>query len=164
MLKVSFKDDFKDTIVFQDKVTMVTLTGKVVMPEWSDQMPHEVTDWLNYHPSVEVDNHWNKNGWFEMTLKASGKAKCHKDDTPNSKLGERIAESRAKIRIYRFMQVLTDKLCAYYYALVYGKQGEATSNFVAPNDQTSLYLANKKYQKLLDHERHHLVELLQKTV
>ena len=157
-MKVSFKGDYKDVLVFQDKVTVVTLTGKVVMPEWCDQMPLDVRDWVSRHSSVEVDEHWVKDG-VVMTLKASGKAKLHEGDTFDAKTGERIAECRAKIRIYRFMETLTNMLCEYYYGLVYGKE---MLHF--RESHGGIYADHKKYANLLDHEKHHLVELLQERV
>lgn len=157
MFKVSFKDDFKNVLVFQDKVTVVTLTGKIVID--IEHIPHDIWTWAMEHPSIDISVTYNneRENWI---LKASGKAKCHTEDTPNPKIGERIAESRAKLRLYKFMMTLTSKLCTYYYAMVYGKQGKATSNFVVPNDQTSLFVTNKKYTGLYVKETQHLDKLL----
>lgn len=163
MFKVSFKDDFMNVLTFQDKITVVTLKGTCLMPDWWEHIPQEINNWIWTHPSVDVHDCWS-GGNLKLFIEATAKAKCANGDSFDSELGKRIAEARAKIRIYKFMHTLCGKLCAYYYSLVYGKQGEATSNFVAPNDHTSIYLDEKKYKKLLDHERHHLVELLQKTV
>lgn len=78
------------------------------------------------------------------------------------KMGERIAECRAKIKLYKFMQTLTKMLCEYYHGLVF-------SNDVAINDtdvcsENCLLDTNLRYTELLQHERHHLNRLLQKTV
>lgn len=160
-MKVSFKRDYKDVVVFQDKVTVVTLTGKVVMPEWSDQMPHEINTWISLHPSVDTDVHWIKDS-FVMTIKASGKSKCHSEDTPNAIIGERIAESRAKIRLYRFMYTLTRKLLQHYFTTMYGNREVdmvRESHTEPPKD--CVWLACRKYKSLLIKESHHLGKLME---
>lgn len=159
MLKISFKDDYKDVVVFQHKVTVVTLTGKLVME--LEHIPHHIWTWALEHPSVDVSVTYH-DGHECWILKANGKAKCHKDDTPNAKLGEKIAESRAKIRIYRFMHTLTLKLGEYYLNICGIDDVELVSDFV--EDNSNILSACKKYMHLLDHERHHLTELLQQTV
>lgn len=158
-MKVSFKGDYKDVLVFQDKVTVVTLTGKVVMPEWCDQMPLNVRVWISQHPSVEVDEHWVKDG-VVMTLKASGKAKLHDGDTFDAKTGERIAECRAKIRIYRFMYTLTHKLYHYYMHIATGIPEKFPARPIS-FCYNSIYDDRLKNKNLLIRESHHLGKLLE---
>ena len=155
MLKVSFKDDYKDVVVFQDKVTVVTLTGKLVME--LEHIPHHIWTWALEHPSVDVSVTYH-DGHECWILKASGKAKCHKDDTPNPKLGERIAESRAKIRIYKFMRTLCLKLHDSYSTLLTGTDAAAFDyNINLP----SINQSYSKYCGLLSREKSHLIDLLQ---
>lgn len=162
MLKVSFKGDFKRVETLNNKTTVVSLTGKCITPFWFNNVPRKIWEWAMWHRSVEIsETYKGKN--LVMFLEVSGKSVCADNDTFDAKMGERIAECRAKIKLYKFMQSLTTQLCEYYYALVYGNQGEAVSNFLHPNDD-SLYATYKRYTGLLDHERHHLNELLQKTV
>ena len=163
MFKINFKGDFKKVETFNDGATIVTLTGRMIIPNFiEDCLPNSVWEWVNNHPSVKVLGA-NLTQYYCWLIKVQGKSVCAKDDTFDVKTGERIAESRAKIKLYKFMQSMTTQLCEYYYALVYGKQGKAVSNFLHPNDD-SLYATNKRYTGLLDHERHHLIKLLQKTV
>lgn len=162
MLKVSFINNFKKVETFNDKATVVTLTGKILCPNFmSDCLPRKVWEWINHHPSVEVSESFMQSGLYYI-IKVSGKSVCADDDTFDAKIGERIAECRTKIRIYKFMQTLTKMLCEYYHGLIF-------SNDVAINDtdvcsENCLLDANLRYTKLWQHERHHLTELLQKTV
>lgn len=159
MFKTSFKEDFKKTEVFNGRATIVTLKGIIRFPKhFIDTIPLSIMDWAYGHPVVEYHDSIDT-----AYIIVKGKSVCREGDTFDPVLGERIAESRAKIRIYRFMQVFTEKLCTYYFALIYGKH-EKVHNFFALNGNTSLYLANKKYKNLLQHEMHHLTELLQQTV
>ena len=160
MMKVSFKEDYKDVLVFQDKVTAVTLTGCMVVN--LEHIPHHIWTWVLEHPSIDISVTYN-NGKENWILKSGGKAKLHEGDTFDAKTGERIAECRAKIRIYRFMQTLTGMLCGHYYGLVFGCHGEAARDLYS-FDGNRLYADYEKYSGLLDHERHHLVELLQEKV
>ena len=162
MLKVSFKDDFKKVETFNDKVTIVTLTGKILCPNFvSDYLPTKVWEWINHHPSVEVSESFMQSGLYYI-IKVSGKSVCANDDIFDIKIGERIAECRAKIRIYKFMQALTKMLYEYYHGIVFGKDAVINDMDICSGD--CILYANTKYIELLEHERHHLSGLLQKTV
>lgn len=162
MLKVSFKDDFKKVETFNNKATVVTLTGKMLCPAFmADCLPTKVWEWINHHPSVEVSKSCMQSGLYYI-IKVSGKSVCANSDTFDVKMGERIAECRAKIKLYKFMQTLTKMLCEYYHGLIF-------SNDVAINDvdvcsENCLLDANLRYTEFQQQERHHLTELLQKTV
>ena len=160
MFRISFKEDFMDTLVFQDKVTVVTLKGKVVMPDWCDSLPAEIRSWVWEHPSVDVTETWGKDSPI-LHLEVSAKSKRAEEDTFNPVTGQRIAESRAKIKLYKFMHTLTDKMCQYYFKLVYG-DGEVHNVFLN-NSAPGLYQVVKKYQELYIKESHHLGELLSKA-
>ncbi len=158
MMKVSFKGDYKDVLTFQDKVTVVTLTGKVVIE--LEHIPHHIWTWALEHPSVDISVTYNK-GNENWILKTSGKSKCHSGDTPNDVIGERIAESRAKIRLYRFMYTLTSKLLQHYFITMYGNREVdmvRESHTEPPKD--CVWLACRKYKSLLIRESHHLGELM----
>ena len=162
MLKVSFKNDFKKVETFNDKATVVTLTGKMLCPNFmSDCLPTKVWEWIEHHPSIEVSESFMQLGHYYI-IKSSGKSVCANGDTFDIKMGERIAECRAKIRIYKFMQTLTKMLLECYHGIAFGED-------VAINDMdicsgNSILYTNTRYTELLEHEKHHLVELLQKTV
>ena len=112
MMKVSFKGDFKDVLVFQSKVTAVTLKGT-----------------------------------------------C---ETPNPVIGERIAEARAKIKVYKFMHTLCKKLMYHYYGILYGVPegiGELHTKVISDH-QGGLQEACNKYATLWLKESQHLGKLM----
>lgn len=158
MFKVSFKDDFMKVQTFNDKATVVTLKGTVIMPEWSEHIPHEITEWVYTHPSVDVHDSWI-GGTLKMFIEACGKAKCAEGDSFDPELGKRIAESRAKIKIYKFMFTLTRKLINYYTGLLVGTHNKVDIYHSSP---TSLVDANHKYYMLWETEDMHLEKLLRR--
>ena len=162
MFKISFKEDFKKIQTFNGKATVVTLTGNVIMPEWADLMPREITDWITLHPSVEVENHW-KRDHFSMTLIASGKSVCAEEDNFDPVLGERIAEARAKLRLYKFIYTLCKKLQQYYIPLLFGVSGIKVDKGLRALQTDCISLALEKYQALMIKESHHLGELLEQA-
>ena len=116
MFKVSFKDDFMNVSTFRKKVTVVTLKGTCALPSWFDHIPYEISNWMWSHPSVDVHDTW-LNGKQNLFIETTGKAICADNDTFNNKLGKRIAESRAKYRIYKFMHNMCEILMKCYYWL-----------------------------------------------
>ena len=162
MMKVSFKGDYKNILTFQDKVTVVTLTGKVVVE--LEHIPHHIWTWAFEHPSVDISVTYN-GGNENWILKASGKSKCHSKDVPNAAIGKRIAESKAKIKIYKFMHTLCHKLYEYYYEIAlgdhYGVQIIEVGNYLHGKYQFGgIFRDMSKYQGLLIKESHHLGELI----
>lgn len=157
MLKVSFKDKegcpAKKVEVFNDKATVVTLTGVVKAPEWWWKIPKEIHKWMVNHPSVEVCDNLLGN----VTVKVIGKSICSDEDEFNPVLGERIAEARAKKKLYGFMLTLTKKIICYYHNLLYGKfavkvEGESADSCI--------YKEMEKYSVLYSAELEHLRNLL----
>lgn len=157
MLKVSFKDKegcpAKKVEVFNDKATVITLTGVIKAPEWWWKIPKEIHKWMANHPSVEVYDNLLGN----VIVKVIGKSICSDEDEFNPVFGERIAEARAKKKLYGFMLTLTKKLICYYHNLLYGKfavkvEGEAADSCI--------YKEMEKYSILYGAELEHLRNLL----
>ena len=166
MIKVSFKKDSTKIQTFNDRCVVVTMVGQMIMPSYLWQIfPNDMANWMWEHPSVDAS-------WGNCTkhndvirLEFSGKAKCADDDVFNAETGRRIAESRAKIRLYKFIHTLLCKLYEYYFGITFGDR-YALCNI----DKTADY--NKpggvceemgKYQGLLIKESHHLGELLRES-
>ena len=162
MLKVSFKDDFKKVQTFNSKATVVNLTGTVKFPnELFRLIPLDLDEWIFHHPTVEVVDSVVR-GW---TLKASGTAKCADGDTFNPIVGERIAEAKAKIKLYKFMHTLLYKLYVYYFRFTFGDRYalcniDKTADYKKPG---GIFEEMGKYQALLIKESHHLGKLLEET-
>ena len=157
MLKVSFKDKegcpARKVEVFNDKATVVTLTGVVKAPEWWWKIPKEVHKWMTNHPSVEVYDNLLGN----VIVKVIGKSICSDEDEFNPVLGERIAEARAKKKLYGFMLTLTKKLICYYHNLLYGKFAVKVEGETA---DSCIYKEMEKYSVLYGAELEHLRNLL----
>lgn len=157
MLKVSFKDKegcpAKRVEVFNDKATVVTLTGVVKAPEWWWKIPKEIHKWMVNHPSVEVYDNLLGN----VIVKVIGKSICSDEDEFNPVLGERIAEARAKKKLYGFMLTLTKKLICYYHNLLYGKFAVKVEGETA---DSCIYKEMEKYSVLYGAELEHLRNLL----
>ena len=158
MLKVSFKDDFKKVQTFNEKATVFNLTGTVKIPnELFRLIPLDLDEWIFHHPAVEVVDSVIR-GW---TLKASGTSKCSEGDVFDAVTGERIAEARAKLKIYRFMYTLCSKLLRYYFGMMYGNaevDRVIESHSEPPKD--CIWMSYKKYKNLMIKESHHLGQLL----
>lgn len=155
MFKVSFKEDSKKVQVFNNKVTKVTLEGLwVLFPKCFDAIPHEIDTWIWSHPSVEA--HWYKG---DISLTVSGKTVCSDEDTFDPIIGERIAEARAKIKLYRFMFTLCDMLIKYYLRLIYGN---AKIQIFISKDSTISCISDawNKYRELVTKESRNLDEML----
>lgn len=165
MLKVSFKKDCMKVQTFNDRATVVTMVGQMTVPVSLWQIfPEDIAHWMWNHQ--EIDATWgacNKDKEV-IRLEFSGKSVCAEEDIFNAVTGQRIAESRAKIKLYKFMHNLCESLMKYYYAIMYGNAEFDVireSHMEAPKD--CLYLTCKKYRELWIKESNHLVELLKKA-
>ena len=161
MLKVSFKDNFKKVETFNNKATVVTLTGKCITSFWFSNVPNKIWNWIMRHPSVEIGETYSNHN-LVMIIKASGKSVCADGDTFDAKMGERIAESRAKIKLYKFMHTLCKKLMYCYYGYIYGvPEGRGTCKTTTLSDyHGGLQDACRKYAELWVKESKHLGTLL----
>lgn len=153
MLKVSFKKDCKNVKTYNEKVTEVTLVGELKMSIPTQEIPFPIYEWMTLHPSVDVVQSYD-NYRIELT----GKSKRAEGDKFNPVIGERIAESRAKIRLYKFLTTLCTKLRKHYSQMLTGK---ADCFFYTAVDKHCIATSMLKYQQLLDKEGKHLEKLLQ---
>lgn len=101
MFKVSFKKvvNGKEPIkveTFNKTITKVTLVGTLQLPRY---LRDPIVEFVNYYEGVDVLNAYSK----ELTITSVGIAKKSEDDEWNETVGYRIAESKAKIKIYKFM-------------------------------------------------------------
>lgn len=162
MLKVSFKDDFKKVETFNNKATVVTLTGKMLCPDFMfDYLPTTVWEWIDHHQSVEVSESFMQSRLCYI-IKVSGRSVCADGDTFNDRTGERIAESRAKIKLYKFMHTLCKKLIYCYYGCIYGvpRDSGTYKTAILSNYHCGLQGACRKYAELWVKESRHLGILL----
>lgn len=153
MFKVSFKEGAKKVQVFNERATIVTLEGYVHLPRFWNNLPYELQTWA-----------WNHLGFDGHSIEVQGKAVCAKGDTFNPIVGERIAESKAKIKLYSFMYKLCVKLSRYYYNILFGNTD--VDGFIDPEEGHKVVgLADvvEKYSWLLTKESRHLDKLLEEA-
>lgn len=153
MYKVSFADDFKKVERFNNKVTKVTLKGKI----------NDVFDEGLCIPSNIIN--WMENNSSEIKLdyiKVSGVSVKNDKDTYDPILGERLAEARAKLKIYKYMKTFCCKMLQYYAAKVFGitDAKSFTVDKVIMDCNNSLIEAYKKYCHLIEVENTHIKQLL----
>lgn len=152
MYKVSFTDNFKKVKRFGKKVTKVTLEGIInnVYNQNSISIPTPVFTWM-------VDNI----GSHINIIKMTGTAIRNDKDKDDPVLGERLAEARAKLKIYKFMRTFCHKMIEYYTLKLYGTKASNNTIVIKVNpEKDSLFKAYMKYDKLVDVENNHIKQLL----
>ena len=154
MYKVSFTDNFKKVERFNNKVTKVTLEGIInnIYNQNSISIPTPVFEWM----ASIIGSHIN-------IIKMSGTAIRNDNDKDDPVLGERIAEARAKLKIYKFMKTFCYKMLEYYAQKLYGIKTNNTITVRASEQESyndSLLKAYKKYDRLIDIENTHIKQLL----
>lgn len=154
MLKLSFKDGEKTPSKYVEKFgkyTAVILTGDVKMPEFWYSVPDSVykdTFRITNVSVVKKDSSW--------IVATKGTARCHPEDKYDSMLGEKLAESRAKQKLYKFIYLLASKTYNYYNSILFGNGGATVSN----STSDSLEGCVNKYKMLYEHELHYQKKLL----
>ena len=155
MYKVSFTDNFKKVERFNNKVTKVTLEGIINNIYTHDpiSIPTPVFEWM----ASIIGPHIN-------IIKMSGTAVRNNKDKDDPVLGERLAEARAKLKIYKFMKTFCNKMLKYYKLKLYGIK--ANNKVIINTDpeelsrNDSLLKAYMKYDRLIDVENTHIKQLL----
>lgn len=165
MFKVSFKDKIgSPSKMLQRKgnTTYVTLKGYMRIPEI--YVPQDIRDWVHSVKSIQSDlyyNIWGTNG--VATICVTGKAIKADADVDDVVFAERIAESRAKLKLYWFVYKLIGKILRYHKRLLYGNSVVRAANLVSDKNHDYLYKAERKYNRLLNTEGQHLSTLLHGT-
>ena len=156
MLKVSFKEtpDNPCKVVYKaGKLTTIVLKGKVKLPKFWANVPPEILDWILWYHRADVYENIVEN---TLIIYAEGKSRCMEGDKYDSVLGERLAESRAKLNVYTFFNELLYRLCRYYSNLVFGPTA-----LLKNVNGVGLLECWDKYSKLCTHEGEHIKKLLE---
>ena len=149
MIKVSFintqSSPYKKVERFNNgAVTKVTLVGRI---KGYECFPLPIIQWLSEKKGVSIPY----NG---PIIKVTGKAERHPNDEDDPILGERIAEARAKIAIYKIALQLCERLVSHYQKILYGKA-------IIPNySGNGIVKDADKYARLIYREYEHLYKLL----
>ncbi len=155
MLKVSFNN--KEVKRFSsNKVTLVTLSGKINLSEDMYCFPDHILVWLRkYIKNIGItEEGYNRSGFL---IKVTGKAVCSEGDVVDPIFGERLAEARAKKILYRFMVNLSKQLFRYYFKILYGFTG--IDNY-KENNMDCLEGTIDKYEGLWKRENIHAINLV----
>ena len=156
VFKVSFKNSPKNQskiAVVSGKKVAVRICGIVSLPEFWKYIPDDVRKWMTDGQNLVGGEEDIAKNVFH--IHANGFARCHEEDKFDYVFGERLAEARAKYKIYKFFYDLTCRLYDYYDNLLFGSGGVA-------NDGEGSCIAQdvKKYETLCIREAHHIGELL----
>lgn len=156
MFKVSFKDKPNDPskiVIRMGNKTGVMLKGTVALPEFFKYLPEEIVTWMTDKQKLISGEEDIATNTFR--IKVSAHALCHENDKFNYVFGERLAEARAKLKIYKFFYEFTSRLYDYYNNILFGSGGVIDSgegNCIAQDVE--------KYWALCTRESHHIGELL----
>lgn len=161
MFKVSFKENpqfpVKKVQRFNyDRVTVVTLKGVAELPVFLQCfIPHKVFDWTDTLKNVDVEFTMKR-----MFITVTGKSICSKEDKIDKILGERIAEARAKLYLYKFMAHFLDKVWSYFIEQLCGTASIRCTAYKKDVNEEHLSEALNKYWRLYKDEDKHLNILL----
>ena len=141
MIKCSFTK--KEVTVYNLKVTLVVLKGTLKVPK-------------KFRIDILTSNIVPRRGnCFGDTIRVEGRSACADNDTFDPIIGERIAEARAKIKLYRILKNICNNLLKYY-----NKELGFEVPTCADNTVFGDYL---KYTKLLRKEEEHLEKLIDES-
>lgn len=165
MIKVRFDvDNAKEVHYFNDKVVTVTLTGRITEDSFND-FPFSIIEsmYLSDNPRFY---HSVANNSEIVTVQ--GKAMKTDGDSFDPVVGERIAEGRAKLKLYNTIKSIAKKYIQYHMETIMGKNDEEridwvnilSHNYSYPCSIMQDYI---KYEKLATKEREHLEELIEQA-
>ena len=132
------------------KVIYVTLNGAADSKLY---IPPEIFVWATeYSQNIDYSE-----GVGHIYIKVTGKSVYSKEDKIDSLLGEEIAETRAKIYLYKFMRDFCSKVYFYYKKLI---DGESDIVVTVSSKSDSLYNVYLEYDMLYNREKDHLRDLI----
>lgn len=159
MFKVSFKENKKFPVKKVERIehtreTIVTLKGTVKLPLFLQcYIPSSVLEWMDTCKNVQVELTMT-----QMHLTIRGKARRSENDTDNPVFGERIAECRAKINLYKYIATLCCMITRCYEKFLYGDNALVLKEAIVHMDNIDSAL--RKYNRLWNSEYEHLQNLL----
>ena len=156
MFKLKFNEG-RNVKTFNNKAVVVTLMASMNVPRWMDYVPGGAVRGVFKKSNIYVGR---------GKIKAVGKAVCGVNDQFNEEVGIRIAESRAKIKAYKFCYQICVAAYKSLSELVYGKKHKVNSVGLVEGRETcdgGLFEDLNKYRDLLTREEQHLSELLRQA-
>lgn len=152
MLKLSFSSKKLQakpikTQVFNNTVTKVTFYGTLIN-NTGICMPDAIKEFIDTYKGVDYICSGD-----DYIIVATGISKRNKGDIYNGTIGYRIAESKAKIKLYKFMFNLSKKFLKVISPMVSGHSKTNITYGGIPEDII-------KYQRFLSKEKKHLNDLI----
>lgn len=133
--------------VFNNTVTKVTFYGTLINGT-GICMPAAIKEFIDTYKGVDYICSGD-----DYIIVATGISKRNKDDIYNSTIGYRIAESRAKIKLYKFMLNLSKKFIEIIGPMIFGHSKTDIAFGGIPDDVI-------KYKEFLSKEKKHLNDLI----
>lgn len=163
MLKLSF-DKKKlgkepiETQVFNNTVTKVTITG-ILIDGIGIDIPEDVGDFIKDYTGIAFSDLGDDFALIAtgITITATGISKRNKEDAYDKVLGYRIAESKAKIKLYKFMLNVCKKYSDTLEKCLFGYIDRFYT--LRSNLPDGIIGDINKYSKLLKTEEQHLKTL-----
>lgn len=150
MIKLSFKNEKDGKVVenHNNKVVKVTMEACLKGIDYWEDVPSDICKKVSAHSAF-----YGVPG-LNLVMMAQGKAKCSDKDVFDLEKGTRIAEARAKIKLFRFSLWVLGMLIDHYEAMLGGKYAmtEGTRGFLE---------AHANFSILLGHEKEHLKKLME---
>lgn len=162
MIKLSCKKPEK-VQRFNNRCTVVTISGTITLSfdSWCGAVPISIIDWARNNSSVHIPELWGD----AMEIIVQGKSVTAAGDTFYPVLGARIAESRAKVKLYKFLYTLSNKMFNHFATLAFGCPPEPTdlnqeTYSKADCQYGGLEGTRNWYWQLYQEEQRHLTNLL----
>lgn len=138
--------------------TAIAMSGYCyINPKYQNLFTPKIERWINNYFDQTTNGAKIINGEV-ITLFCISESKCMTGDKFDKRLGEKIARSKSKIKIYRFMKNLCDKIISEFMLLLNGHDFVTT---ISPN-RDSIFNDYIKYQDLETEERIYLKKLINK--
>ena len=138
--------------------TAIAMSGCCyINPKYRNLFTPEIERWINNYFDQTTNGVQIIDG-KAITLFCISQSNCMPGDKFDKCLGEKIARSKSKIKIYHFMKNLCDKIISEFMLLLNGHDFVTT---ISPN-RDSIFADYIKYQDLETEERIYLKKLINK--
>lgn len=148
MYKVSF-DNYSKAIIKYGNITIYSIMGEVELP--GELITSDILTKMRASMNVNIIRTYSPSRY---RLYCTGSTKLHSNDKYDPILGERIAESKCKINLYKYMYNLLYCIRKKFEDILYGGDTIFHSN-------GGLHGAVQKYYDLQFKEEQHLNKLLE---
>ena len=153
MLKLSFNK----TQYYRKEgdVTVCTILASFSIPEILGPLPNYLANWLVSYNGVKLMPDFDK-----FYVEAKAKTTKLPEDTEDSVKATHIAESKAKLILYKFMYNLTNRILDHHYKITGIDTTTSEEDLSVCNTENTLLGAYLQYRHLVYTEENHLKQLM----